>query len=898
MKKILLLLLFLISSQTLLFAQCVTPTNLTVVTNNSNTITIGWTENNPSVTEWLIEIGPSGFGSIGGTQIYSQVNPLTIDGLNCDTSYEIYLRTVCSQNDMSDPVMITYNYTGTCYGIPQDLSGCADTNGLACFDLTTNDSAILGNLNPNDFTITYHASQVDAQNGINALVSPYCVSQNEIVYTRQVELANPSWFEVTSFDLIVSSYLTMPSLPALIACDANSDGIIEYDLTTAQALLATTNSLSYYTSLNNAINNLNPIASPSSYSLNATMLNSSIFVREFVTNGCDLIYPRTLVAQANCNAASNCSNANSLCGSIGVPFLNTTGMGSLGAAGCLTTTPNPTWFYLPIEQSGSINLEIKQGNNAPLYSNQDIDYILYGPFTNPATACNQYGAGNIVGCSYSAAAIEYPVIQNAQAGEYYLLMVTNFSNNSGFITINLLPTSTGVIDCSGFTFISFLDTNNNGIKDTGEINFPLGSFAYEKNNDGIVHNVTAPSGLFSIYDSNATNSYDVSYNVLSNYSSYYTVSNSYTALQPAPGMSTHYIAVVPNQNYDDLAVTLIPINQPRPGFTYFNKLVFANLGTQAIASGAIDFTKPVATTLMNTTPATITTTNGFTHNFTNLLPFEIRTIDISLQVPTIPTVNAGDILTSNATISPVVNDIVLSNNTSTIASIVINAYDPNDIMESHGPEILHSSFTSEDYLYYTIRFENTGTASAINIRVEDVLHSKLDITTLEMVSASHTYEMDRVDRHMIWQFNNIQLPVSQPNNTIGKGYITFKIKPLPGYAVGDVIPNTASIYFDFNPAIITNTFTTTFVNTLSNSNFTNESVQVYPNPVNDIIHIDCRKVAIKQVKVLDIIGHTIIDKKVATNEATIDVSNLMEGIYLLEIISVENDRMIQKIIKK
>ena len=55
------------------------------------------------------------------------------------------------------------------------------------------------------------------------------------------------------------------------------------------------------------------------------------------------------------------------------------------------------------------------------------------------------------------------------------------------------------------------------------------------------------------------------------------------------------------------------------------------------------------------------------------------------------------------------------------------------------------------------------------------------------------------------------LPVSVANTMTGKGYITFKIKPKPGYAVGDIIPNNASIYFDFNPAIITNTFQTEFV---------------------------------------------------------------------------------------
>jgi uncharacterized repeat protein (TIGR01451 family) len=137
-------------------------------------------------------------------------------------------------------------------------------------------------------------------------------------------------------------------------------------------------------------------------------------------------------------------------------------------------------------------------------------------------------------------------------------------------------------------------------------------------------------------------------------------------------------------------------------------------------------------------------------------------------------------------------------------------------MESHGERILHSTFTANDYLYYTIRFENTGTASAINVRVNDVLDSRLDENTIRMISASHNYIMDRVDNNLTWRFDDIQLPVSVANTTTGKGYITFQVKPRVGFAVGDIIPNTASIYFDFNPAIITNTFNTELIDTLFN----------------------------------------------------------------------------------
>ena len=589
-----------------------------------------------------------------------------------------------------------------------------------------------------------------------------------------------------------------------------------------------------------------------------------------------------------------------MCNSLGIPFSNTISAASTGSAGCLGSTPNPTWFYLPISTSGNINLVITQGNNAPSYNNLDVDYVVYGPFTSGTSSCNLVSTANIISCSFSASPTEYPYIQNAQAGQYYLMMVTNFSNQNGFITINNLSTSTGVINCTGISFNAFLDANNNGTKDSGEINFPLGKFTYEKNDNGVVHNVIAPTGMFSIYDNVPTNSYDVSYVVNPSYAAMYNVNPSqFLNLTPTgAGMTTYYFPVTSVQNYNDIGVAVVPFNAPRPGFNYINRIVYTNLGNQTIASGTVTFTKPAAVSIVSTNPATTSTPTGFTYNFTNLLPFEVRIIDVIMAVPTIPTVNAGDYLVSQASIVPTTGDVVLENNSNTLTQLVVNAYDPNDKMESRGPQILYSSFTSNDYLYYTIRFENTGNASAINIRVNDMLNSKLDETTLTMINSSHAYELDRVGRELNWKFNNIQLPVSVANTTIGKGYITFKIKPKPGYAVGDIIPNAASIYFDYNPAIITNTFTTEFVAALSAASFENEEFAIYPNPTNGIFTIQSQSNdSISEVKLYDLLGNQILVKKPTLSSVELDLTSYADGVYIVEVISSQAIKTIKKVIK-
>ena len=56
------------------------------------------------------------------------------------------------------------------------------------------------------------------------------------------------------------------------------------------------------------------------------------------------------------------------------------------------------------------------------------------------------------------------------------------------------------------------------------------------------------------------------------------------------------------------------------------------------------------------------------------------------------------------------NDLVESNNDSNLSEIVVGSYDPNDKMEALGPKVLYDEFvTSDQWLYYTIRFQNLGT---------------------------------------------------------------------------------------------------------------------------------------------------------------------------------------------
>ena len=892
---------------------CLPPANITASVLSANTAFFAWTPTGASIYEVFIQTAgiPAPTQS---TEPTGSTSGTTYDftGLQCSSIYQFFVRSRCNQTEpsmWSGPFTIT-TFECNSSGQPTDLIQCSD-NGAACFNLSDNNNLILGTLNPSEYSITYHISQSDVNAGANAIdtAQPFCSSSSPVlIYARLLNLGT-NQIQVFNFQLIIQTVsAAVTQLPNMVQCDDDNDGLVVFDLTTVQAQINDLGSLTFYVNYQDAAAGINPIANPTTYTL-AVAVNSMPIVVRVDLLGCDALYNLLLVATANCNVSSTCINANSLCNALGAPFNNTQNLAidEPGANyGCLDTHPNPTWFYLPVSSPGTIYLKLEQ-NRSINFDNDflDVDYIVYGPFTSPTTPCyNALTFGNIVSCSYSINSIELPTIYNAQTGQYYLIMTTNFSNNAGYIRITETASSQGGIDCSGIRLNAFLDTNANGTKDVGEQNFPLGQFQIEKNNDGNVHNITAPTGVYNIYDENAASSYDLGYIIDPAYSAAYVLTNaSYSNISPVigGGLQVYNFPVTIVQSYQDIAVSIIPLDQPRAGFMYANKIVYGNFGNQTIASGTITFTKDVALTITsNTQSGTTPSANGFSYNFTNLLPFEVRTMTVMMQIPPIPVVNLGQLLTNSATIVPLAGDVVPENNSSTLSQIVIGSYDPNDKMESHGERILTSSFATTDYLYYTVRFENTGTASAINVRIEDVLDSKLDETSIKMVDASDNYVLDRLDSNLTWRFDNIQLPPSVESTSTGKGYVTFKVKPKAGYATGDIISNTAGIYFDFNPVIITNTFLTEFVDLLAVNEFENSDFIFYPNPVNDVLNVMAKNNTntIDMIDVYDVLGKTMLHKKVTTPLQTesVDLSQLANGIYFVEVTTKNQAKVTKKII--
>src|SRR5690554_1891065 len=140
----------------------------------------------------------------------------------------------------------------------------------------------------------------------------------------------------------------------------------------------------------------------------------------------------------------NCANMSPICSGSAIAFTASSGGGTAPPGNnydCLYSQPNPTWFYLEIDNSGSLSIDITAGS--------DIDYAIWGPFTDLATA--QSNCSNLAmpkDCSYSASEIEQANISNVNSGEVYVLLITNYSNVIQSVFVNEAASNTASTDCS------------------------------------------------------------------------------------------------------------------------------------------------------------------------------------------------------------------------------------------------------------------------------------------------------------------------------------------------------------------------------------------------------------------------------------------------------------------
>lgn len=345
-----------------------------------------------------------------------------------------------------------------------------------------------------------------------------------------------------------------------------------------------------------------------------------------------------------------------------------------------------------------------------------------------------------------------------------------------------------------------------------------------------------------------------------------------------------------NPNIKDLNVVILPLRGARPGFDENCRLIVRNLSAQTVANATVNVTfDDTKQTFVNASPLPSSTTNNqLNFDIVNMQPFGDAVVNFTMNTLPLPTVNIGDTVNYIATVTPVANDYTPFDNTTTISQTVVNSYDPNDKQVLQG-DVIDISEVNE-YLHYLIRFQNTGTASAINVKLKDILDSTVDWNTLQMINASHNYRTKITDGNKLeFIFDNINLPHEAADTAGSHGFIAYKVKPRANTQVGDfIIGNEVRIYFDYNLPIITNAVSTEVTEETPPPPIglqeldLNKSITVYPNPAEKEIYIrPGRNIGLQSATIYSMDGRVLFTQ--SEDLGTIDIGQLNQGIYIIRI---------------
>lgn len=410
--------------------------------------------------------------------------------------------------------------------------------------------------------------------------------------------------------------------------------------------------------------------------------------------------------------------------------------------GCLFSQPNPAWYYMQIDQSGSlvIYIESLQGN--------DVDFICYGPFASLSGACNSLTAGNTVDCSYSAAAQETCTINGAVVGEYYLLLLTNFSNMPSdvvFSQTNVGQPGAGSSDCD----ILNANAGNNGpicAGDTLEL--------YADNVPDVVYAWHGPGGFTSSLEDpiipNANTSHTGTYTCYIDGPNFHDTVTTDVIVNPNPGGVLHETANcedrVASFSVTGTTATVATYawdfgtgatsNLANPTYTYTNTGNYNLSVILTTAEGCVDTLTDVVhigqTPIPDFTAAPLEGCYPFPVEFTNLTTGTVLTY----------LWNFGNFATSNA-----VNPTYTYGNATRLYDVTLTAISPEgcdssitkqDYVSVHGQPIAGFTYnpTYPDELFNVVTFHN------ITVLGENFLWDFGDGTTSTSYAPSHQYPAD------------------------------------------------------------------------------------------------------------------------------------------------------------
>lgn len=433
----------------------------------------------------------------------------------------------------------------------------------------------------------------------------------------------------------------------------------------------------------------------------------------------------------------------------------------------------------------------------------------------------------------------------------------------------------------------FYDTNNNGIQDAGEQGVAnkfvqIGNTIVSTNANGDYSFVTVPG------------TYGISlYNPLVGYA--VTIPASLTYSIDASTIGVTYggndFGFWADPELMDISANVYPISTVTPGFSFLANLSYCNNGATAASGEFTYYWDPIleitSAAEFSPQPSSFNPDEASaTWIFTDLQPGDCDYIFMSPPMPVDLELGAQVVHTVIAT---PLDDYNPTNNIDTLHMVVVGSYDPNDKQGNPAGIGEEGKILPNTELEFTIRFQNTGTAPAVNVVLIDTITSDFVLETFDMIASSdeYTVEVDPSTRVISWTFTNIMLPDSASDPLGSIGFVRFRLNPVQDQPDGTVLNNFADIYFDFNEPIRTNTTVHTIDRFLSVNDVDNNlNVQVYPNPfkgfTNILINTEDNSDAV--ITITDVVGKTIDSFTVKSGKMhQYNASHLASGVYMYSV---------------
>ncbi len=463
--------------------------------------------------------------------------------------------------------------------------------------------------------------------------------------------------------------------------------------------------------------------------------------------------------------------------------------------------------------------------------------------------------------------------------------------------------------CGQFKVKSFVDCNQNCIKDNGEL------FGNHNNSNNIV--LTGSPGTYTIYgNSNGNFNSSVPNGTYAVFVNPTIQCNSLPSVITIPSNTTYILPLATNTmpvNFN--TINYICCGSPGPGavpggtFTSFAQFN-SNFQSFCPSTNSISVTCKLVLPkdmyymgVLNTTPlpSTVIITplqDTVVWNINN--PAQTFIFQSAIGVYTTAVIgNYYDIISIVATSS----DTYTLDNFYTFNFDYGGPYDPNN-KTSYNTNVLNNGYipfpVNDAKLKYTVNFQNLGNGPALNVSIRDTIDPNLDLKSLRIINSSYPVilQINTSSREALFNFNTINLPPGTLNDYTNRGFVTFSVNMSGTPLIGNNYKNKAYIYFDYNSPIITNETNNTIIDVQKTNEYSlEEDHGVFPNPSNNEIFI--------KLNSTETINYTIIDSfgkvcKIGTLKPhdSIDISQLSQGLYLLTFI-LENQKIInEKFIKK